>query len=251
MTCTSSATSITCGHRVADEHHAEPAVAHPADQVKDAPGLHHPEGGGRLVEQDDPLAPRGRAGYRDRLLLTARHRADGAGEVAHGRAQVVERLLAAGPHRRLVHEPQPPHDPRAHDFAAQVHVLDGIEMRRQGQVLVHGLDPVPARGERSRYRHRLAVDQDLARGRRLGAGQDLDQRALARAVVTDESDNLARLHIEVGAGQRTDVAVHLRNVPCFQREAHRTTPYRLRYRREAEPPIPVHRRRNAAVTIPQ
>jgi hypothetical protein len=29
------------------------------------------EGGGRLVEQDDPRAPRGRAGYRDRLLLAA------------------------------------------------------------------------------------------------------------------------------------------------------------------------------------
>ena len=56
MTWTSSATWITWGIRVADEHHAEPAVTHPADQVQDALGLHHPQGGGGLIEQDDPVA---------------------------------------------------------------------------------------------------------------------------------------------------------------------------------------------------
>src|SRR6185437_13583629 len=84
-------------HLVADEHHAKPAVADPADQVEDALGLHHAEGGGGLVEQDDPPGPGRRAGHRDRLFLATRHGPDAAGEVAHGRAELVEGLLAADP----------------------------------------------------------------------------------------------------------------------------------------------------------
>jgi hypothetical protein len=84
----------------------------------------------------------------------------------------VEGLLAADAHIRVVHEAQVPEQSRAHDLAAQVHVLHRVEVGGQGQVLVHGLDPVAPRRERAVDGHRLAVDQDLARSRRLGPGQD-------------------------------------------------------------------------------
>ena len=68
--------------------------------------------------------------------------------------------------------------------------------------------------------NRRAVDQNLARRRRLGARADLDQGALAGSVVADERDHLARPDREVGPGQRADVTVQLGDISCFQRKAH-------------------------------
>src|SRR3954468_20164021 len=57
--------------------------------------------------------------------------------------------------------------------------------------------------------HRLAVEQDLAGVRDDGTGQRLDQRRLARAVVTDDRQHLPRAQLEVGTGERGHVAIAL------------------------------------------
>ena len=53
---------------------------------------------------------------------------------------------------------------------------------------------------------RLAVDRDLARVGGLHAGDRLDQRRLAGAVVADEGDDLAGIELEVGVDERLDLA---------------------------------------------
>jgi hypothetical protein len=57
--------------------------------------------------------------------------------------------------------------------------------------------------------HGLAVEQDLAGVRHDRAGERLDQRRLARAVVTDDRQHLLGAQLEVGTGQGGDVAVVL------------------------------------------
>ena len=40
-----------------------------------------------------------------------------------------------------------------------------------------------------------------------GAGEDADQRGLARAVFSDEGVDLARAHVERGVGERADARI--------------------------------------------
>ena len=54
---------------------------------------------------------------------------------------------------------------------------------------------------------RLAVDQDLALVRPVHAGEDLDQRRFAGAVVADEPERLAALDVEADALQRMDAGI--------------------------------------------
>ena len=61
-----------------------------------------------------------------------------------------------------------------------------------------------------------ALEDDGASIRLLSSGQDLDQRALTCAVVTDECGDLAGLHIEIGSVQGDDLAVGSNHSPCFK-----------------------------------
>ena len=65
-------------------------------------------------------------------------------------------------------------------------------------------------------RHRLAVEADLTVVRRVDAGDHLDQRRLAGAVVADEPDDLAGVELEVDAVERLDGAEPLAD--ALQRE---------------------------------
>ena len=75
--------------------------------------------------------------------------------------------------------------------------------------LVHGLDARLAGVHRALEVHDLAVEPDLARVRDQRAAQGLDQAGLARAVVTDDREDLAGVELEVAAGDRGDLAVAL------------------------------------------
>ena len=50
--------------------------------------------------------------------------------------------------------------------------------------------------------HRLAAQHDLALVRRVDAGEDLHQRALAGAVLADQPVDLARQQLEIDAVER-------------------------------------------------
>ena len=62
---------------------------------------------------------------------------------------------------------------------------------------------------RSRSRHRLAVDQDLALGRLEQAGDDLERGRLAAAGRPEQGRQLAAREIEVDALERPEVVEHL------------------------------------------
>jgi hypothetical protein len=68
---------------------------------------------------------------------------------------------------------------RAHDLAAEEHVGAGVELGRQREVLVDGLDAQAARVERRVQLDRVALEEDLAGIGLVDAGQRLDQRRLA------------------------------------------------------------------------
>ena len=95
-------------------------------------------------------------------------------------------------HRRLVQ----PEDRVVH-LAAEVHVLDDVEVVAEREILVDDLDPEPRRVLRAVDRDRLAVEEHLARVDRVDPRDALDQRRLAGAVVADERHHLAVAHLEV------------------------------------------------------
>ena len=66
------------------------------------------------------------------------------------------------------------------------------------------------------HRNRAPVDVDLTRVRALDAGQDLHQRALARAVGAQQRVDLARAHPEVHRTQRHHRAVGLGDLGCLK-----------------------------------
>ena len=63
---------------------------------------------------------------------------------------------------------------------------------------------------------RYAVDRDRAAGKRIVAGNDVDQRGLARTVGPDQAENLALAHVEIDARQRLQSAEALGDGAHFQ-----------------------------------
>ncbi len=133
-----------------------------------------------------------------------------------------EQRLGFRPHR-------PPVDPAAAAMrrVAEEDVLGDGEFREQQQLLVNGRDPgalgVLRRGET----HGAPVDQDLAAVRLIDAGDDLDQRRLACAVLAEQRMNLAGADVERDAAQRAhagkallEVAHHEQRIDRCRRDAH-------------------------------
>ena len=96
---------------------------------------------------------------------------------------------ASPPHRPVV---QPLERAEAvHELALEEHVVGDGEARDQGEILVDGVDAERPRVVDRAQLHLLAVDEDLAAVGLLEAGEDLDQRRLAGAVVADQPEHLA------------------------------------------------------------
>ena len=107
----------------------------------------------------------------DRIVVTARR---------------LQRLGRLRLHRRLLQPLEP-----VVRLAAEVHVLDDVEVVAEREILVDDLDPELRRVLRPVDVDRLAVEEDLAGVHRVDAGDALDQRRLAGAVVADERHHLA------------------------------------------------------------
>ena len=175
------------------------------------------ERGRRLVEDDDAGVPHHRASDRDRLTLAARQARDRLTDRADRRhAKALQRLGRPGLHRRLLEAPE-----TVVDLAAEVHVLHDVEVVAQREVLVDDLDPEPGGVLRPVDRDLLAVEVDLAGVERVDAGDALDQRRLAGAVVADERHDLARAHLEVDVDERLDRAEALRDAARLERRRRR------------------------------
>ena len=162
------------------------------DRSDQAPGQRRRQQRRRLVQDQEPRAHGERPGYRDPLLLARREVLDGRlgdglqAERFEGEEDPLLYVLAReaevlGAEGHVVGYPR--HD----DLVVRVLEDDG-----------HLLADRPAVG----LIDRDAVDPDLALGRVLDRRQELDERALARAVVADDRDALPRLDGEVQAPQR-------------------------------------------------
>ena len=153
------------------------------------------EGGGGLVHDDELGLHRQSAGDLDHLLLGHRQggdgpcgievetdlAGDGAGRPPHGRG--VDKAQAGG----LAADEDVLRDRQRGD---EVELLvDGDDAQRLGVVRACGRDLAPVEGDRASIR-------------RLGAGQDLQERGLAGPVLAQERHHLARADLEGHVGQR-------------------------------------------------
>ena len=133
-----------------------------------------------------------RAADRDALALAAGEVSDRLPRAVDADVQLVEELASLLRHPRTVELPQRP----THELAPEEHVhIDRLAVRER-EILVDDLDPVPLRLAGAREADRLAVQDDLAGGRLVHAGDQLHERRLAGAVVADERDDLTGIDIE-------------------------------------------------------
>ena len=122
---------------VRDEDDGEPLLGQAPDELEHLLGLRDAERGGGLVEDDELRVPHHRARDCDRLALSAREGRDRLTDgLDRGDAKALERLRRTLLHRRLL-EPEE----EVPDLAAQVHVLDDVEVVAEREILVHDLDP--------------------------------------------------------------------------------------------------------------
>ena len=84
-----------------------------------------------------------------------------------------------------------------HDLAAQEHVLHDVELVDECEVLVDAVDPEFARVIDGAQLGLGALDEEPALIGLLEAGEDLDQRRLAGAVVPQQPEHLALAQTQV------------------------------------------------------
>ncbi len=192
---------------VRDDHHREALLGEPLHELEHLAGLGHAERGRRLVEDHEARVPHHRARDRDRLALAAGEARDLLPRRADRRdGEAFHRLGRLRLHLGL---PEPPDHVVV--LAAEVHVLDDVEVVAQREILVDDLDPERGGVLRAVDRDLLPLEEDLALVERVDARETLDQRRLAGAVVADERHHLARADLEVDVGQGLDRAEALRD----------------------------------------
>ncbi len=88
--------------------------------------------------------------------------------------------------------------------------------RREGEILIDGLDALGTGVERVMQLDLLGVDEDLAGGRCEGAREDVDKGRLSCTIVAHEPEDLAGIEGQIGTAQRRDTAEVLPDPPCLE-----------------------------------
>ena len=167
------------------------------------------ERGGRLVH-DEYLRVHGqRLGDLHQLLLGDGERADRRGG-AEIRAHNVEQLF------RLAVGARPVDEGASLELVADEYVLRHRQVGIGCGVLVDGGDAVLLGDDGVAHDHLLALEDDLAAVRLMHAGQRLDERGLARAVLADEGVYLSGAQVELHAVQSLDAREYLGDILHFQ-----------------------------------
>src|SRR5690242_1466012 len=196
---------------VRDEHHSEAAVAQPLGQVQHLLGLHDAEGGGRLVHDHELGVPHHGFGHRDRLPLAARQRGDRLPDRSDGcHAQSSQRLGRGALHAVLVEEAV------ARLFATEKHVLHDVEVVRQREVLVDGLDTEARRVARAADVRLLAFPDELAMVDLIDARDAFGKHGFARPVIANERRHLSGRKVQVDVIQGLDWTAVLVQPPHLQ-----------------------------------
>src|SRR4249920_471332 len=175
---------------VADQEDAEALLAKPPDQVAHLPGLRRPQGGRRLVHDQDPCVEVDGPCDGNGLTLSARQGGDRHDEVLELRVQAAHQLSGGVLHGAVVEVAE-----ARRQLAAEEHVAGRVDVVRESQRLVDRLDPEGLGVAGIRDGHGLPLDQDLSRVGRVGARQRSDQRGLAGAVAAHQPHDLARIQV--------------------------------------------------------
>lgn len=104
----------------------------------------------------------------------------------------------------------------AFELAAEEYVGGGRQIVGQREVLIDDLDPDRAGVDGPVEMDRTATEADFAMAGAEIAGDDLDQRRLAGAVVAHQANHFARLHMHIDVMQRADGAELLANAGEFE-----------------------------------
>ncbi len=166
---------------------ASPCSPRRAHEREHLLGLRDPERRGRLVEDHELGVPLHGLRDGDRLALAAGERRDRLADRPDRRDG--ERLQRRG--RVLLPSSASSRTCQRLRLAAEVHVLDDVEVVAESEILVDDLDPEPRGVLRPVDVDLLALEEDLAAVGGMDAGDALDQRRLAGAVVADERHHLA------------------------------------------------------------
>ena len=199
---------------VVDEDRRLPGGPDAFHEVQQLLGLLERQAHGRLVEDDDVGLEVQRPDDREALPLAAgqpldhRVRGQHGGGEAHRLAHELGRHAA---HVADLEEAEPAADGTAHEDVAPERELVG-----EGALLVDGLDAQRAGLLDVHPRDSLAAEVDLAFVRLVDAGDDLDERRLAGAVVTEQADDLAGPELQVHILENVHAPERLRDVAKLQ-----------------------------------
>ena len=199
-------------HAVGDIDDAGALLPEPADDLEQGVRLRLGERGGRLIHHEQ--LRRDGDGL-DRLGdLPARH-----GELRDLLVGVqVNAVAVQNALRLLAHAAAVGQKPAARRFLAEKHVLRHRERRDEAQLLKDGGDPVLRRLVGRAQLQLPAVEDHRPAVFGHDAHQDLDQRALARAVFADERVDLTAAQGKVDLFQDRHAAVGFFNVPHVQQD---------------------------------
>ena len=204
------AADLACeAHLVRHDDHRHAAlgeVLHHVEHLADHLGV---EGAGRLVEEHDLGVHHQRAHDGDTLLLTAGELA-GIGVGAVGKAHAAEQLERLGLSLLLVHALDA--CGRGGQVVHHVHVVEEVELLEHHAHLLTVLVDVLALSLGADVH---AVEEDLARGRRLQQVQAAQKGALAAARGTDDGHDLVLFKINADVLEQSSHDLSLMSVYSF------------------------------------
>ena len=184
---------------VRDEEDAAALVAQAAGDGEQPLHLDAAEGGGRLVHDQHFGVQRDGLGDLDDLLVGDRQAVGACGSGSMRHAEPLEQLRGLGVHRAAVDAAEP-----AVGLAAHEDVLGDRQVREERRLLVDDRDAGVLRSRRRLRKSTLwPADLEVAGVAAVHAGDDLDQRRLAGAVLADECVDFAGLDVDGAAGQGT------------------------------------------------
>ena len=175
------------------------------DDEEEIADLARRQRGGRLVHDDDVRVMRKRAGDFDQMLLRHAEILEQGAGVEVG-VQALQHMARAGPHLEPVDAPA-----KRQRHVAHEDVLGDAELVEHHGFLVDRRYAGGPGVARSVAGERLAGDENLAFVRLVDAGEDLDQRRLARAVLADQRRHFARPQCETDIVQRAHAGKALGN----------------------------------------
>jgi hypothetical protein len=164
------------------------------------------QSGGRLVEDDDFRLEANRPGDFDHLPLGGAERLHNRGRIDRKVQRLKELLRLDIGAAQAVEE----------FFVAQIEVLRHAHGRHEAGLLIDHRDAVSPREGRAGDLDRLALDTNFAPGRGDRAGENLDQRRLAGAVLAEDGVHLTSPQIEVDVFQGGDAAIVLADLAHLQ-----------------------------------